>query len=638
MDPHARTTTEMDEMANTLRQLNTGGSAHEKRRQLPHHANEWHEQQPRTPSPWLPEEGELFRVPSHDTGHSRTPVRPTSQPPSRPPSRPRSHGRASARKDSPASERRLNRVPTSGSSTGLSLYPTPSKPPTRALPPIPPLARPPVPPLPTLSNTLHRTPSYASAEGSEAGSSRYSECSHGQRSGSTAPMFSPDLPPTPMSLHHAAPRDRQPKPAPEAQSTAAPVELAPWKVLATKNEKGIKDPAIYYFDVSTSATTLASKHGNKMIKVWSVGSGAVQSTIKISCYTTAQARSREYFVRSHAILSEPTTLMAIAAGFGDTLEIWDWAKKKRLQTIDKADRWASVRCNIYESPWSPLVTYRGDTDVIDLHAATHDKKPFRRSHSIELRRAGLPVVPKYPELAFSSTSPLLVTASGPRPPRLGHPPPERETLLVAWEIQGHGGPVTNDSASTIISSEPYRVVAPWQHTELDTALPNGLATYGSVAISIWIPASYRAVPVPASRGGQGYNLQPVKVLSRYVLVWDFAANSTRTFRIPNAISCVSPDCRYVAYCDARGTDGGARGTLVILDATTGKQLWCWPDPYAGVMDSGPRPGFEQLERLGKVTELSFAADGGFLYVGDAEGNIGVYEIHEAHDKMEVRPM
>lgn len=55
------------------------------------------------------------------------------------------------------------------------------------------------------------------------------------------------------------------------------------------------------------------------------------------------------------------------------------------------------------------------------------------------------------------------------------------------------------------------------------------------------------------------------------------------------------------------------------------------------MDSGPRPGMEQLERLGKVTELSFAADSGFLFVGDMEGNIGVYEIHEANDRTELRP-
>lgn len=451
---------------NTLRRLNTGGSTHEKRRLAPQHAEEWKERQrypdapPVPSSSWKPEDAELFRVPSYETGNSHTLIRPPS------------HGRASARKDSSSSGRRLDRVPTSGSSTGLSLYPMPSKPPTKALPPIPPHAKPPPSPMSKpqllpLFKSLRRTPSHASAEGSDAGSSRYSQCSRTfsesdhQRTSSTAPMLSPSLPPTPMSLYHVVPQDRQPKPPPEAQSTASPVDLAPWKVLATKHEKGVKDPAIYYFDVSTTATTLASKHGNKLIKVWSVGSGVVQSTIKISCYTTAQARSREYFVRSHAILSEPTTLMAIAAGFGDSLEIWDWAKKKRLQTIDKADRWAAVRSNIYESAWSPLVTYRGDDDAIDLWAATHEKKPFRRSHTIDLRSAGLPVLPKYPELAFSSTSPLLVTASGPRPPRLGHPPPEHETLLVAWEIQGYGGPVTNDSASTIVTTEPYRVVAPW---------------------------------------------------------------------------------------------------------------------------------------------------------------------------------
>ena len=262
-------------------------------------------------------------------------------------------------------------------------------------------------------------------------------------------------------MHHIAGRDAAPKESPVMQSASCALDLAAWKVLATKNEKGIKDPAIYYFDVSTSATTLASKHGNNMIKVWYVGSGVVQNTLKISCYTTAQARSREYFVRSHAILSEPSTLIAVASGFGDSLEIWDWARKKRLQTIDKADRWAAVRSNVYESAWSPLATYRGDTDVIELYSATHDKKPFRRSHTIELRRASLPILPKYPEIAFSATSPILVIASGPRPPRLGHPPPERETLLVAWEIEDGGGRPRNDSASTIVSSEPYRIVAPW---------------------------------------------------------------------------------------------------------------------------------------------------------------------------------
>lgn len=467
----------------------------------------------------------------------------------------------------------------------------------------------------------------------DGSSSRYSEPSHDH-----------GLPLTPLSSHtptldelpeypgRVLPQKSveiftPPRPA-LTKRPSNPLDVGAWKVLATKAEKGVKDPAIYFFDVSATAATLASKHGNKLVKVWSIGSGAVLSTIKISCYTTAQARSREYFVRSHAILSEPSTLMAIATGFGDALEIWDWSRPKKLQTIDHADRWAAVRSNMHEAAWSSLVTYSGKHDTLHLHASTaHPKTPFRRARTIELRHAGLPVLPKYPELAFSSTSPLLVLASGPRPPRVGHPPPERETVLAVWEINDTARSASRDSASTIIASDPHRVVTPWAHTELDTALPSGLATYGSIAVSLWIPASYRAVP--ASRGAPGFNLQPIAVRFRHVLVWDFSANSTHTFRIPNTgVACVSPDCRFVAYCDTRGTDGGARGTLVILEATSGKPLWCWPDPEATAGEVGARAGFEQMERLGRVTELSFAADGGFLYVGDLEGNIGVYEVRE----------
>jgi len=391
----------------------------------------------------------------------------------------------------------------------------------------------------------------------------------------------------------------------------------PWKTLLTNDAK-VKIPSVFYTDVSSTSATLASKHGNNIIKIWSTASGTVVNTLKVSCYTTAQARSREYFVRSHAILSEPSSMLAIATGFGDTLEIWDWAKKKKLQTIDNADRWASVRSSIYESTWSPLVTYRGTQDIIELYSASHSKKPFSKARVIQLRNAGLPILPKYPELAFSATGPLLVAASGPRPPRPGHPPPKHETLLVAWDVR-------DDEA--LGSSAPYKFVTPWQHPELDTALPSGLATYGSVAVSIWIPASYEAVPVPASRGGQGYNLVPVAVRSRHVLVWDFSASSTKTFAIPNVISCVSSDCRFVAYCDTRSVNMGGRGCLVILDAMTGAQLWQWPDPEAG-LDAlkGSRSGFEQLEDLSKVTDLSFSVDGGFMFVGDVEGGIGVYEV------------
>ncbi|KAK4133656.1 hypothetical protein BT67DRAFT_434641 [Trichocladium antarcticum] len=524
------------------------------------------------------------------------------------------------RKPSYASDRR----PSSRSSPGYSLYPASKPPPaTKPLPPLPPL-----PLLPALARSNpDRASLQASLDSSDAASveasSRYSRSSRGSTL-ERVPTSSSTGPQTPVS---ASP----PPPAPSVQSSAQParnsfaLDIVPWKQLESNDKPG-KDPSVFFFDISTTSATLASKHGNNIIKVWSVGSGEVQN-IKISCYTTAQPRSREYFVRSHAILSEPSNLIAVAAGFGDSLEIWDWGKRKRLQTIDNAHRWAAVRSNVMEAGWCPLATYRGDSDCIDLYAATHAKKPFKKFRTIELRKAGLPLMPKFPELAFSATGPLLVAASGPRPPRLGHPPPERETLLVAWEIHD-GAP----------ADAPYKVVAPWQHTELDTALPAGLATYGSVAVSLWIPASYRAIPIPEWRAAAaaaaanktgGYNLAPVPAPYRHVLVWDFSVNSTTTFRIPNAASCISPDCRFVAYCDARAVETGARGCLALLDAMTGRVLWCWPDPDAGLMESGPgactRPGFEQLGDLSRVTEMCFSADGGFLFVGDSAGAIGVFE-------------
>ena len=518
------------------------------------------------------------------------------------------------RKDSYMSERR----PSRGSSAGYSLYPAASKPPppSKPLPPIPNLARP-------NSRRLSYQPSVDGSEAAEADTSRYSQSSRGSTldrvstSGSAAPS-SPAAPvPTPEMLGEFRARLQQPI---RPQPSASLVSLVPWKQLAATNEKPLKEPSVYFFDISTTSATLASKHGNNIIRIWSVGSGEVQNDLKISCYTTAQARSREYFVRSHAILSEPSNLIAIAAGFGDTLEIWDWGKKKRLQSMDNANRWAAVRSNVMETGWCPLVLYNDDGDKLDLYSATrHSKKPFKKTRSIEFRKANLPVLPKFPELAFSATGPLLVTASGPRPPRPGHPPPERETLLTAWEIHDGAAPNT-----------PYKVVAPWQHAELDTALPSGLATYGSVAVSIWIPASYRAVPIPTDRAGSkgGFNLAPVTVRHRHVLVWDFSASSTKTFRIPNATSCVSPDCRYVAYCDATGVDSGARGSLALLDAMTGQLLWCWPDPDGGLASAASDAVQSALGDLRRVTEMCFSADGGFLFVGDSDGRIGVFEVRE----------
>jgi hypothetical protein len=507
------------------------------------------------------------------------------------------------RQDSFASERR----PSKGSTTGYTLYPTLSKqpPPNRPLPAVPTLAR-------KISRRFSAQPSEDSDLAS-GDTSRYSQASREgdldrvPTSSSTTPSTqAPVLSPTTLGELRA--RLTQP-----SQGTTSPLHVVPWKHLVS--DKPLKESTLYYFDISTTSATLASKHGNNIIRVWSVANGEVIRDLKFSCYTTAQARSREYFVRSHAILSEPASMIAIAAGFGDSIEIWDWNRKKKLQSLSHANRWAAVRSNVMEANWASLATYDGEDDEIQLYYATksHHRKPFKKSRCIKLRDANLPVLPKFPELAFSATGPLLVTASGPRPPRLGHPPPERETLLTAWEIH-EGAPAT-----------PYKVVAPWQHQEIDTALPSDLATYGSVAVSIWIPASYRAVP----NGHGSYNLNPVKVTYRYVLVWDFAASSTRTFRIPNAASaCVSPDCRYVAYCDARGVGGGARGSVAIFDAMTGRRLWCWPDPD-GTMTLAEDAAMQRaLGDLSRVTEMCFAADGGFLFLGYSDGGVSAFEVRE----------
>lgn len=178
------------------------------------------------------------------------------------------------------------------------------------------------------------------------------------------------------------------------------------------------------------------------------------------------------------------------------------------------------------------------------------------------------------------------------------------------------------------SNKPFRVARPWQHEEIGTAIPCDLCAYGSVVVSIWIPAGFRAVPVPPSRDGTGFKLVPVKVPSRYVLVWDLSANSTHTFAIPNCAACISPDCRYVAYCHASGTGIGARGCVCVLDVVDGREVWCWPDKDALAIDSGPKPGFEQFNDLSSVSELAFSADGRSLIMADRNGRIGVYNVRE----------
>ncbi|KAK0386430.1 hypothetical protein NLU13_6267 [Sarocladium strictum] len=401
-----------------------------------------------------------------------------------------------------------------------------------------------------------------------------------------------------------------------AISSANSVTLLPSRLLDGSVEKGKKkhNSTVYYLDLSPNGSTLATKHGNNLVRFWSVDDGTVHATIKFSSYTDAQSRSRDYLIRSHAILSDGSSLVAIAVKFGRTVEIWNWTAKKCLQSLDGADRWTAGRFEFTENAWSQIALYRNQGEVVELFSAARGKKPFAKSRTIELRKTGLPFVPQYPELAISPTSPILVAAAGPRPPRMGNPPPDREVILAAWDI--------GDTASE--SHTPWRVNRPSEYPELETAIPSDLVTYGSTVASIWIPATFRTV---LNKRGDGYNLVSVPVPHKIVLVWDLSANTTRIYRIPNTpTTCVSPDCRYVAYCDVSG-GLSARGNLTILDLSTGSEIWNWPDKEAGEAVSGMRrQGFEQLEHLGRVTELSFSVDAKLLVVGDSEGKSGMYEL------------
>ncbi|KAL6890453.1 hypothetical protein GGI43DRAFT_220444 [Trichoderma evansii] len=514
--------------------------------------------------------------------------------PRRPPSRDRP---LTGRRESLNSQRKLSNASSNYYASGYSLYPAPSKP---------------LPAIPTPKTATHRVPSRDSSDRSSISTHRSSQAS---QTTSTPDATTVSFSPTPRRNNRFPTNFYKPPDPSEAlpppRKSSRPAEVVFWKLLQSDDKK---NGPIHYLDMSSSLSTIATKHGNNIIKVWSTAGGTVQQIIKFSSYTAAQSRSREYLIRSHAILAEPTNLIAIATRFGRLIEIWNWSKKKCLQSIDDADRWTSAQIESYDGALCSLAIYGGEKGTIDLYKATPEKKPFVKSRTINLNHVELPFMPQYPELALSTTSPLLVIAAGPRPPRQGHPPPEKETLLVAWD-------------TTEGQNKPYRIARPWQHKELDTAIPSDLVTYGSAVVSIWIPASFRAVP--ATNGGTGFNLSPVTVPYRYVLVWDLAANSTRTFGIPNTISCVSPDCRFVAYCHATGTDIGARGSIVILDVMTGKEVWSWPDPEALAIDYTPRPGFEQFDDLSRVSELCFSADGKFLNVGDLEGHVGMYELRES---------
>lgn len=233
---------------------------------------------------------------------------------------------------------------------------------------------------------------------------------------------------------------------------------------------------------------------------------------------------------------------------------------------------------------------------------------------------------------------------------------------MAWQLDGD---------ARIHSPYKYLQTNVAEQPELANALPLWLATYGSVAVSIWAPSKFRTIGGPVI-----WQVEPVVVTEKVVLVWDFGGGSgerdtVTTYRIPDVLACVSPDCRFVAYCDPGSREGGP-GALVVLDAMKGgKELWrlngsvkeeaaehssgrnsfrrsgmssdTWRSVAARSIASSPTTSSKSEGSLGvfgsggldslaasldKVTELAFSGDGTQLFVGDVDGGIGVYEVRE----------
>lgn len=369
---------------------------------------------------------------------------------------------------------------------------------------------------------------------------------------------------------------------PKSQFPSYRLEITPARHLTNKG----KNQDITHIDISPTGTLAATRHTSKQLKVWSMTRNAVTSTIKTTSYVPPRPRSREYFVRSHAILSEAAGLIAVSTHFGITLEIYSIAKPsspQRVQSLDDAHRWAISRL-----PDIGVAIYRPKTNRIDRFVLEPSKKPLKAdpSREINLAAVNLPYVPKFPELAFAIDSPMLVVAAGPRP---GGPVRSSPILLAAW-LPG--------------SIIPVRVSLPGDEV-LKTALPAALGACGSRAVSVWIPAGTE---------------QGKPAAERAVLVWDVSSGKTEVFTIPNVQAAVSPDCKWVAYCDALA------GRFVVLDvASGGDEVWRWPD----VSKESGVASFGQFECLASVTVFEFTVDGKGLLVSDASGGVGVYEIKES---------
>lgn len=549
----------------------------------------------------------------------------------------------------------------SRSSPVYTLFPPASAPPVKALPPVPPPKSPRRPvtnPLPSFSERMADLTIPNPNQTSDRTSFGPKNDSHLSTTDSVSNRFSGSskssvLPNRPGSYGSQLRSFGSPRRGTVSDFSSTELEIITLGRLDNEDKEAFHG-GVHAINTSADSRILASRYGKFHIRVWDLESHSPLTTIKVPFYVQVQPRSRDYFVRSHAVLSKTHSLIAISVGFGQNIEIWNWSKRKKLQTISNALRWTAVQSDVYESCIFPLATYKEDDNVIKLHPISTKKKPFGKPRQIDLQKAGLPHLPKMPELAFSPTGPLLIAAAGPRPPRPGNPPPTHAALLMVWQLDG-GGSDGGNGDDQQLTHTPYKFFeSKGQHPELENSLPLHLATYGSVAVSIWEPAKFRTIGRPGL-----WQVEPVTITERVVLIWDFSASvdKSTTYFIPAVLACISPDCRFLAYCDPGGRPGGDEaGALVVLDITgSGRELWRldgyvmggdkaesswksnrWSRKSSDTRRSGNRSdksseivnveGLELLaQNLKKVTDLTFSGDGSRLLVGDGDGEIGIYE-------------
>jgi hypothetical protein len=184
-------------------------------------------------------------------------------------------------------------------------------------------------------------------------------------------------------------------------------------------------------------------------------------------------------------------------------------------------------------------------------------------------------------------------------------------MLVAWQIDD-GDDDSDNQRNAAQRNRPYRFIVPsTQYPSLAGALPAMLACYGSVAVSVWFPANYRYTRT--GPGPDDWKRVSTEVNHRLVVVWDLITSETRVFSIPDVLSCVSPDCRFVAYCD---TD---RKRLIVVDVATGETSWEGPDER-------DQESWKNHDMVGGVAEIRFSEDGGMLLVGYIDGAVDIFEV------------